>query len=118
MGLHVYEGEDGGSYVGRRVEGGSKRRINTLTDAQSPFDDDAGRANEQPVEVPLRRNSAFYSGRGRVYRACSRHVEVGLTSPRNASPDDAILRGMAVEESQIPEADIPIEGGRCFSPGT
>ena len=53
MGLHVYEGEDGGSYVGRRVEGGSKRRINTLTDAQSPVDDDAGRANEQPVEVPL-----------------------------------------------------------------
>ena len=100
------------------MEGGSKRRINRLTDAQSPVDDNAGRANEQPVEVPLRRNSAFYSGRGRVYRACSRHVEVGLTSPRNASPDDAILRGMAVEESQIPEADIPIEGGRCFSPGT
>ena len=68
MGLYVYEGADGGSYVGRRVEGGRKRRINRLTDAQSPVDD-AGRVSEQPVEVPLLHNSAFYGGRGLVYQA-------------------------------------------------
>ena len=66
MGLHVYEGANGGSHVGRRVKGGRKRQMNRLTDAQSPVDDDAGRVSEQPVEVPLLHNSAFCGGGGRL----------------------------------------------------
>ena len=108
MGIHVYEGEDVGSCVGRGVEGRRKRRIDRLTDAQISVDDDAGRVSAWPFEVALPRSSAFYGGPGRVWRACCRNGGVELVGFRNASPRDDLLRGIVVGVGQIYEAGIPV----------
>ena len=98
MGVHAYEGKDVGSCVGRRVEGRRKRRMNRLTDAQISVDDDAGLVSDWPFEAALPRSSAFYGGRGRVWRACYWNVGVELAGLRDASPEDDLLRGVVVEE--------------------
>ena len=64
--------------------------------------------SEWLFEVALLRSSAFYYGRGRVYRTCCRNVGVELAGVRNASPENDLLRG-AVVEGQMAEAGFPIK---------